>query len=97
MTPEMQRAWVAEWPGDKGQPLGLVSLCMRFNQDATGPYMTVREFPRSREDLTLEKHVTFGLLDERDLPLLRDAIDKYLEGRRLDDLAEHAKPDGSGP
>lgn len=34
----------------------------------------------------------FGLLDEQDLPALRDAIDKYLHERRMEEMADHFPP-----
>lgn len=92
MLAKMQRAWVTEWPGDRGQSLGMVSLCMRFDITTLPPCSQHHEFPRSREDPTREHHVIFGLLDERDLPMLQDAIEKYLHQRRLEDMAEHRTP-----
>jgi hypothetical protein len=86
MTPKMTRAWVAEFDA------GLVSLSMRFEWTSTVPSLDVQEFPRSCEDRTMERHVRFGLLDERDLPLLRDAIDRYLRQRYMEDMAEHMPP-----
>lgn len=87
--PILRRVWVAAWPSDRGGPSGLVSFCMRFDKDAAVPHSDVLALPRSREDLTPEQHVRFGLLDERDLLMIRDAIDKYLDGRYLEDMAEH--------
>jgi hypothetical protein len=86
MRPHMTRAWVAPFDA------GLVNLSMRFDKEGTIPSMDVRTFPRSREDRTPEQHVIFGLIDERDLPLLHDAIERYLHQRYMEDMAEHIPP-----
>ena len=90
--PQLLRAWVAEWPTDTGRGSGMVSLCLRFGTGETVPHSDRTEFPRSREDPTPEQHVRFGLLDEQDLPAIRDAIDKYLHQRYMEDMAEHWPP-----
>lgn len=75
------RAWVADFPKSDGRPSGMVTISMRFAAGDHTPTADVMELRRNREDPTLEQHVRFGLLDVDSLPIIRDAIDKYLEDR----------------
>jgi len=52
---------------------------MRFDLKAALPHLRELEFPASKADPTLQKHLSFGLIECESLTVLRDAINAYLE------------------
>lgn len=82
----IERCWVAAWPNTSGRPSDLVSLCMRFDDQAWAE-CCVREpvhlekcrlLKTPGDDKTMEVHLRLGLLTTDSLVKLRDAIDNYL-------------------
>lgn len=83
---EILRCWINRVSNDRGQPLDLVNITMKFDKDTIGPRMTEMIIPKSREEKdVLEKSINFGLIDIDSLIMLRDAINQFIIKEYMDE------------